>query len=175
MPLDPRRAKHISYKMTDRTHLCVDVGHKVEDFFPSEHKDLDAYQDVQESRLEERPQEAPPTKMNPMPHWNLRTPRRRHPQSPSPSPPILLRFSMKECSNENDNQDFIEIYGLRIDEEGKQKEEERQMARERQKAEAKRHERFIEMMMMLLCGGSSLNRRLLSSILDVDDTRRPQN
>lgn len=112
-----------------------------------------AYGEMLPASMNVRTQRQPPT-MNvfpPLPH-----------SITSPRPLVRRRHSPKQNGNEDDLLEKLKAQiiqdRLSREEERKQREEERQLQRGQQEAEAKRHGRFLEMMMMMMCRSMSSSR-----------------
>lgn len=82
--------------------------------------------------------------------------------TPHYSPRPIARRHSTQRSEMSERDDLVAVLkaqivqdGLRRDDERRQREEERQLQCELQEEEAKRHERFMEMMMFMFCRGNN--------------------
>ena len=80
--------------------------------------------------------------------------------TPSPRPLVRRRLAQKPTEDTGELMEILKTQivqdGLRRDEERRQREEDCAFQRERLEVESKRHERFMEMMMLTICQQSSL-------------------
>lgn len=165
MPADVRRAKHIRYRITERADMGV-MDDKDDEFLPAEDgiNGVGVSNDGVESvpcssgdASDDSPEKiASPSGSvvlsddTPTPSNSTVTPR-----------PLTSRRPARPKQDDDDIMALLKAQivqdGVRREEERKQREEERILLRERQEQDAKRHERLMEMMLMVFCRGQGSN------------------
>lgn len=165
MPADVRRAKHIRYKMTERADMGTMEGDDPDETMPCDDGLPSISTSAAQSGEEDvddliHDDESSPTSSTPSASNECDTniPPTVLPTHPPPRPLVRKRHELRKKSEDED--DLMSLLkaqivqdGIRREEERKQREVDRQMNREREAMESKRHERMMEMMMMMFCGG----------------------
>lgn len=165
MPEDVRRAKRIRYKMTDRADIGVGDGATAEDFIatdvptiPFDQFDSD---DDSPDAIGQIVTASAPSAVN----SQANEPSSTNAEETTPRPLVHHRAPGRE--RKDDGGELMSLLkaqiiqdGIRRDEEHerrdherKDRDEERRNERERRGDEARRHDRLMEMMMMMICKG----------------------